>query len=268
MEQKHTTQRWFYHTGGLGDIVYSLPTVKAMGGGGFIVNMSKPEYDSIRPLLLAQPYIKAVHHVSTFGLPANFVDLTIFRNHPLFTRLHIAELHAQMQKVDITGWKNGWLEGIRENPFGRQAAIFNVTERYRDRFFNWTREVKRQHKARNFKPIGFIGLAHEYDHFISDLNRNTYIMPHYTGIRTLLDAAKILSQTSMFCGNQSAMLAVRQGLGLPYRFEQSPNHLDTEQGDNPSENETIINPFTRRLHLATVCMKKMLFDNKQKRYHA
>jgi hypothetical protein len=178
-----------------------------------------------------------------------------------------------MHRVDIGDWKNGWLSDV-DRPFSLtddscfenlNYSIINVTERYRDRFFKWDKEVRYLHSQTDM--VCLIGHEQECASFFDDLRPKTRDRI-YRHLRTpdLLQAARWISRAKHFSGNQSVMLAIRQGFGLPYRFEQSPNHLDTEQGDNP--NETIINPFTRRLHLATVCVKKMLFDNKQKRYHA
>lgn len=263
-------------------MIYSLPTVELMGGGQFISGMPMAEHKAIAPLLRAQLYIRNVFHLSECGLPANFVNLSRFRDHPLFTRRHIAELHAEMMEPRIVlghWWKKGWLNLERDGTiwpqrlfdllprrplsFGGQRygdfAVIAVTPRYRDRFFSWKKEIR--FLQSQVKTIFFLG--HEMEYRESVFGKH----PAIDWIKTdnLLEAAFFIQRAKLFSGNQSSMLAIRQGLGLSYRFEQSPNHLDTEQG---SEHETILNPWTRRLHLATICVKKALFDVKDKRFHA
>ena len=58
------------HSGKLGDIIYSLPTVLRLGGGNYLLDTSlrffnKPALgkragDAIIPILEAQPYIQSV----------------------------------------------------------------------------------------------------------------------------------------------------------------------------------------------------------------
>lgn len=253
----------FYHNGSLGDIIYSLPTVQAMGGGIYVTGLPETQHKAVKSLLMQQPYITGVLHISDSGLPPGFVDLTLFRNHPLFTRKHIVELHADMQNIEILNyqgynWKTGWLQNITPvthvvGPYN----VINITNRYRDRFFSWKKEIDFLRSSARFTY--FLGTWKEFQQF----GQHGGIM--YQPTDTLLDAAEYIAGAQHFSGTQSSMLAIRQGLGMTYRFEQSPNHLDTEQG---SGNETILNPITRRIHLFSVCVKKALFDNKITRYHA
>lgn len=251
--------KYFYHSGSLGDMVYSLPTVRAMGGGVFITGMDIVSHNAIAPLLLRQPYIHGVLHISGSGLPPDFINLSNFRNHPLFTRKHIALLHAETFGVDITGWEKGWLTTTQSHihPY----SIVNVTPRYRDRFFNWDREVR--FLFSKVQTVFFLGHVKEYAEFINKSKGNSIRRKViYKPVPTLEHASYYLNASQYFSSNQSSLLAIRQGLGLPYRFEQSPNHLDTEQG---SPHETIINPVTRRIHLVAICAKKAFFDTKTKR---
>lgn len=254
--------KYFYHSGSLGDMIYSLPTVQAMGGGVFVTGMGVEEHNAIAPLLLRQPYIQGVLHVKSSGLPPDFINLSNFRNHPLFTRRHIVELHAEMQNVKLGNWQKGWL---RKFPATRDiaGAIINVTPRYRDRFFNWDRELRYLFNLTD--RVTFVGHPREYAAFQNRKPSKLRKRVKYWQAINLSMLTMAISEAPYFSGNQSAALAIRQGLGMPYRFEQSPNHLDTEQG---SEHETIVNPVTRRIHLATICAKKMLFDTKHKRYDA
>jgi len=57
----------FKHSGDLGDIIYSLPVIKALGGGiiylnpnNKFTNFTMNGYEFIKPLLLSQDYVKGV----------------------------------------------------------------------------------------------------------------------------------------------------------------------------------------------------------------
>lgn len=222
------------------------------------------ETDAIRPLMLMQPAIKGFRHISEGGLPADFVDLGRFRNHPYFAKWHIVLLHAAMNGVDlreIKGWKGGWLKMRDTTLFSLDFiqrlprlnyAVIAVTSRYRDRFFSWKPEI-RNLKAWASEVI-FIGHAHEYNGTIFQR-----MGCRWTPTKDFTEMAYLIQHARYFSGNQTAALAIRQGFGLPYRFEMSPNHSDTWQG---SSHETVLNPLTRRLHLATIYGKRLLLDPK------
>lgn len=253
----------FYHSGSLGDQIYSLPTVMQLGGGMFVSGMPWAAHQSILPLLKLQTCIKHVRHVSEGGLPAGFVDLSVFRNHPLFTRMYIPELHAAMQNVKIDTSK-AWLTlnvAPQQWMLFDTYAVVSVTSRYRDRFFSWDKEVRYLHSQTGC--VYFVGHYLEYKDFISSLGYRAACIPKFMNTKDMLEAAHVIKHAKLFSSNQGGNLAIRQALRLPWRFEQSPNTRDTE---DQSDLETKLNPVTRRFHLATVCIKRMLFDNQYTRH--
>ena len=50
----------FYHSGATGDVIYAMPTIKALGGGIFNVQLPDHLYDTVLPLLESQEYIYEV----------------------------------------------------------------------------------------------------------------------------------------------------------------------------------------------------------------
>lgn len=50
----------FYHSGATGDVIYAMPTIKALGGGIFNVNLPDELYNTVKPLLESQDYIHEV----------------------------------------------------------------------------------------------------------------------------------------------------------------------------------------------------------------
>ena len=53
----------FYHSGATGDVIYAMPTIKALGGGIFNVQLPDHLYDTVLPLLESQEYIYEVKKV-------------------------------------------------------------------------------------------------------------------------------------------------------------------------------------------------------------
>jgi hypothetical protein len=248
----------FYHTGKLGDIIYSLPSIQAVGGGKLILNISKEEYEVIKDLLAIQPYISSVELYTPDKNYEYFTDLSRFRINPKLGKIHIVHAHAIVLSIKTTIYPffSPWLKVIPNlvvekviEPF----AVISVTDRYRDKFFNWKKEInwlKKKMIMGEIKNIYFMGLEEEYKSSIFQNSSITYLK-----VDNLSDAAFIISKAKYFSSNQNALLAIRQGLGLSYRMEQSPNHSDCNQY---SSRETILNPYSRKLHLLLVTIKDLL----------
>lgn len=244
--------KFFFHSGKLGDIIYSLPTIIELGGGTLVSGMTRKETDNIRPLLEMQSYISRVWHHAADPLPMGFINLDKFRHHPDLGKRHIVKVHAEAQGVDLyPEWWKGWLNipHTLHALSKERYAIISVSPRYRDPLFNWKWEIG--YLAHRVDKIYFLGTMDEYTRgpFLSD-RRVQYLQTW-----DLLEAAVFISGARYFSGNQSAALAIRQACGLPYRFEQSPNHCDVRQ-NNP--HETVINSVTRRIFLTALCIKKAL----------
>lgn len=246
--------QFIYSSGGIGDQIYSLPVVKALGGGIFVSGLDRPRYEYSKPLLESQSYIKEVRHVSETDLPKGFINLDWFRT--LWdNKTHIVNLQLRYFGFpDYDFSKGGWLEtdklpDINEDMrFEKPYSIINITPRYRDRFFNWHDEVQMIHQLYKGEKIFYLGVKEDYDQCAFIKKGYGPVEEHrvrFLKSSNALHAASIIRSAEMFSGNQSLMLAIRQSLGLPYRFEQAPFHVDTTQH---SAHEIILNPLSRRLH--------------------
>lgn len=249
-----------YHSGGCGDILYGLPAIKAIGGGILVSGMPMDRHIYLKPLLEAQSYIKEVRHVTETDLPKGFINMDAFRG--LWNnKTHLTNLHLKCFGFpDYDFESGGWLETDNlpdissDIRFQDPYAVINVTPRYRDRFFVWGRHWSGEcfevwGRDPDIKKIVYIGDKEEYKK--CDWIKYGYGMVgdltvKHIKTRDATYAAAILKKAVMFSGNQSMMLALRQSLGLPYRFEQAPFHVDTTQH---SKHETVLNPMSRRLHI-------------------
>src|SRR6188474_2341706 len=104
--------RSFKHSGDAGDIIYSLPTVRLVGGGtmylaasGFTrVKTNERSAANIRPLLESQPYVQKV--LMWHGESVAFdLDLFRFEWNP---SSNIAEQHLKAFALPLSEVNNPW----------------------------------------------------------------------------------------------------------------------------------------------------------------
>ena len=87
--EEDVNKKKFYICGELGDIIYSLPSIKYLGGGNLYIGGQFDEFPNYKVLdenlvnqlseiLLQQPYIKNVYYSET--LPDGAIDLNQFKN--------------------------------------------------------------------------------------------------------------------------------------------------------------------------------------------
>jgi C-terminal processing protease CtpA/Prc len=73
---RHIYKNKFYHSGDLGDLMYSLSTIKALGGGTLVLSqdyngmeirepMTATKIEQVKKLLQTQDYIVSVEHAPT-----------------------------------------------------------------------------------------------------------------------------------------------------------------------------------------------------------
>lgn len=238
----------FHSSGKLGDIVYTLPIVRSLIKGG--VPIGRGHYvhkqDGIDSFLLSQPYIGDVSRARRTVLNPEYVNFDKACYLPTWTREHfiysyMRVTHTVFESVNLSPW----IEGYDKTPNG--YAVINVTDRYRDKFFSWKSEVSRL--KGKYNDVYFVGSRQEFTSF-----------PYRSGLKyqyttDVKELCAVIAGANEFSGNQSLALALRQGLGLPYRFEQSPNHEDVIQH---SKIETVLNPLTRKAHLLGATLRRIL----------
>lgn len=234
----------YYIRGAIGDIIYSLPAIKALGGGVIYNGLSFNQHAALAPLLECQSYVKGFFHESEFGLPKGFVNLEDFV-HLQKNPNHIIESFAKVMgvKVDI---KEPWLvlPGKSERREEKVPyAVINITPRYRDKIFSYRRHLEMLRRNTCW-PIVFLGLYEEYQIF-----RKKYPNAYIRWVKTdnLLEAAYIIQGAKYFTGTQSSLLAIAEGLGRSYFFERSPFLDNCRTGRT---NETVLNNHTHKIHHA------------------
>lgn len=213
----------FRHSGDMGDIIYSLPTVRALGGGDLYLsigasytNFRLEQFNFLYPLLMHQPYIHEVF--IWYGEPINY-DLDAFRFYGTnLQKKNLAEAHLEAFNLDPELANQKWLYAKSKHI---NDIIINRTERYHGQF-NWFNAVMG-------KPT-FIGTKKEH---VSFCNRFDHV--DFYQVESALDMAEVIQGSGLFIGNQSLAFAISEGLHKLNMLEISdlmPNCNFKREGHN------------------------------------
>lgn len=227
----------FRHGGKIGDIIYSLPTIRELGGGILYLPEKTPDgcdslYSSLKDLLLMQPYIKEVREYPS-GLPYMELapgihidyDLDRARLQPMKGVIHIVKRYMDAFGVKVNNWQWPWLT-VTDKPF--QHRFWNIEEKYclinytgrhiKNDCLNITSSVDWSKVLSRVKlPVYFIGLEAEYIAF-----KNKYGYLPYLKTDDMLDVALLVDDAQAVYCNQSSVLTIAQGLGKTYYLEPKP----------------------------------------------
>jgi hypothetical protein len=220
----------FTHGGATGDIIFSLPTIRAMGGGElYITKYDEQRARSIAKLIEVQPYITKVEVVDQ--APEGAINLNLFRHYAgHHQNLVLAHFKGQDFPVD-DDWINGWLEVAEPFKGATPYCIINRTTNYADPNCDWAKEY--DYLSSLAERVYFIGYPSEHETFCTTFNRT----PIYYDC-DFLEAAYLIKSAVMFTGCYSAMSTIAMGLGREYRMEQAPGHTCSSLNQ---PRETIIN---------------------------
>ena len=216
------TPRHFIHSGDLGDVIYALPTVRAFGGGtihlvnqnvGQLHGMSRERAMILAPLLMAQPYVHAVRYdLPTEGeWKQGGVNLNAFRfSGQDFFRQHLADCVARTFGLPGGIAEEPWLT-VQPCQWG--PVFFARSARYHNPNFPWRKVIEKygQHAR-------FVGTPAEHVAFNTEFEASV----PYLATDNLETLAAVLNMARLFVGNQSAPLAIAEGLGINILCEECP----------------------------------------------
>lgn len=225
----------FHHTGELGDVIYSLPTIAALGGGVLYLSadnrfpyprptreMPSPNrVNSLASLIEAQDYIWRVQF--THGLPySTDYDLNRFRlpwkNRTAADYDSIFSLHLKAFGADWPEDKP-WLTVKDPIVVEGRPIVVSRSERYHNHDFPWYDFVQCYGDQMVF--VGSDLEAHTFQGF----GLPKFKIPHRK-TENLLELARVIAGGKMFVGNQSCPLAIALGLGqnvIVETWELNPN---------------------------------------------
>jgi hypothetical protein len=219
----------FRHSGKCGDIIFSLPTIKALGGGILYIPQNTPDqcsgmYDNMKELLLQQPCIHEVREYPSglaYGQRAAGIhidyDLDDARNQPAKGVIHIVKRYLDAFGITLHNWKEPWL--LVDEPMPGDYSIINYTGRHivnsqtgaKSRV-NWKQVV-----AGIEGQVYFVGTPQEYKWFAANIAPVSYLPT-----TTMLGLARVVAGAKKVYCNQSSVLALAQSVGIRYWLDVKP----------------------------------------------
>lgn len=230
----------FKHSGDLGDIIYSLPTIKNLGGGILYLDITggsdepackaqcmngktkfnETSYSFIKPLLAAQSYL---HDIRIFNGEKIDYNLNLFRHkfadpNSRSKTKNLLDLHLDAFNLPKWDANQGWLEVL--NPIALEKRTIVSRSPRMQANYPWF-EVNK-FKFRD-KAI-FVGLPKEHEIFEYTFD----IKIPYHPVSDALELARVIAGCKAFAANSTFTLAVAIGLGnVPIVQEVEPHFPTT-----------------------------------------
>lgn len=235
----------FLHSGSLGDVIYSLPTIRELGGGILYLknrNQFTPYsllYQELIALLIQQPFIQQVELYPDKYTPVGYppfeyhpgihidYDLDLARKQLFRTKIHIVKRHLDAFGINCS-WTHPWLKVNGDNEVKGDYSLIHVTPRWRDGSgVNW-RQILHSIQGKVF----FIGYQAEWVDFCE-----RYGNIEWCPTEKILDMAILIRDCKALYGNQSVSTTIAQGLGIKYFLERNPKRSNVLMH---TPNETIL----------------------------
>lgn len=215
----------FKHMGKMGDLVFSLPAIRELGGGALYIPESMPDqvsgqYSFMKDLLLQQPQIHEVreypsglnYHMKAKGIHIDY-DLDDARYQQNRGVIHVVKRYLDTFNINIQNWKEPWLKVEGDPIWDKPYYLINVTPRFRDNSkVNWGSVYERMPGI-----AFFVGTESEHIDFCKSYGRITRL--HAS---TALELAILIRDCEALYCNQSLCLAIAQGISKKYFLEQKP----------------------------------------------
>ncbi len=215
----------FSHSGHSGDLIYSLPAVRALSMGEkadfFVelnypapytseqhpagrVRISKKIYEMLYPLLASQSYLKSV---KAMGKEDNIdYNLDLFRKLPVYS--HRGNSVRAYFYAFNAYWDTAipWLETVPNTQY-RNTIILARSTRYNNPHIDY-RFLKQ------YNNVVFLGVESEYNTM-----RNQIPNLQFQPVNDFLEMAQIIAGCKFFIGNQSFPYSLAEALKVPRLLE-------------------------------------------------
>ena len=197
----------FHHRGSCGDIVYSIPTIIALGGGKLYLRKEN-QFKFLYNLLARQnPHISYCFlEDGTEKIDINLDEFRpVSRNSP---SLHLCQCHADPHHAQIN-YENAWLVDVYEDI--SPDIVINWTPRYHDKCeIDYTILKSYQDKC------CFVGMQKDHENFCRKYN----LKIEYVEVSDALYMAQVIKGSSLFIGNQSLGFALAESMKVPRVLER------------------------------------------------
>lgn len=230
-----TTGTSGFHSGEMGDIVYSIPTIRELGITDLYLNphqwhtalFDTPRAEFISGLLESEG-IKV--HILEKEEPCRIsYDLDKFRYSHLnvfFDHLAITCGRAHDLEIDIT---KPWLKPDK-GLWDSAEVIINRSAKYHGVFFNWSRVLL------TLKNLGccvaFVGLWSDYEKFIQEFPESKGLV-YYHKVADAKELKEVIAGAKLFIGNQSLPFAIAEGLKVK-RLQETCEWVNNCMPEDPT----------------------------------
>ena len=199
----------FLHSGDLGDLIYGLPTIRALGGGILyidplhrresIIHMLPESIDLLAPLLMRQPYIKDV--IAWNGETPVDYDLDQWRKQKDTLTTPIADNHLKVFGLPSAERDVAWI--TIDKPIHTKKYVIGRSRRHLSGPPHPWPET-----YRTFLSEGvFIGLPKDHRAFVRDVGKIEYYR-----VDNFLTTTRVIAGCDLFIGNQAFPYAIAEGL--------------------------------------------------------
>jgi hypothetical protein len=215
----------FKHSGDLGDIIYSLPAVRALGGGVLYLDpdggktnpavtettyekrtsLTAQMIEAIKPLLLLQPYIQEVRPWS--GQKVDY-DLDQFRRHVKYN--NISDSHLIAFSLPVAQRDTAWLKVDHPIVVKGRPLVISRTTRYHGNYLYWVYTLDKM-----LPHCIFVGYPKEHEIFEFTFKRKVEYYP----TPDILTLARVIAGAEHFVGNQSFSQALAEAMKKPLTVE-------------------------------------------------
>lgn len=217
----------FLHSGHLGDLIYSLPTIKKISSikkCNLLIEKNKlnPKYyhnhpsgnvmindkslKMLLPLLQSQNYLNSVKEFTNQTIDIN---LNLFRDMPFNIIFHSMKWYSHITGFPIN-IEEKFLDVENLNNFKDKITILR-SPRYRNQYINYN-------FLSDFKNLVCIGLESEY----LDLKKEVKNL-EFHNCKDFLEMAQIINSSKFFIGNLCFAYSVAEGLKVPRLLEACPD---------------------------------------------
>lgn len=246
----------FLHGGRIGDAIYALYTVKALGGGDFYFNQHHAPIgwnEELAKLTLKlikyQDYVKKVGLINRQNITYNLIDAEQDYNPEKFPEwagddwpgnIHLAKRYAVHFGVDW-GLDEPWLTAPKTKNIDVvvHAPSYRITDKIQ--LYFTILEL-----LRNKYSVAIIGTPHDLEHWqYHQLADVQLVTP-----KDMLEAADWINSAKVFLGAVSSGHAIAEGLGKPRYVQaaQGCNNIHPTQFINGIDSEVIFEAIEKEFY--------------------
>lgn len=224
----------FYHSGDLGDIIYSLPAIKTIGGGHLIIGnqsnstsgfctrepMTLKRYEFILPLLKKVGYLHSVSYSDETENQCdyNFNEFRYYWNDSTYRSSQKIDrlMDMNLDFVGLRGMFDDTQSWIEVEKTVTKKYVVSRSKRYRDDTFPW-KDIYNIIK----NDCIFVGLDDEHLDFCENFGPIEHVK-----VKDALQLAEIINGSECFIGNQSFPMSLAVAMNKSIIQEYSSHAKD------------------------------------------